>query len=314
MLRRLGRNTARYRLHSVYLPHILAWFASLWQPFFQKTLRRAAAASVLYIPFMDIQNRVCYNLCDMKSRFSTKIASYTRRLLAAVLLLALTLSFQPYAFAENGLFSIGDCSDDVFRVETRLSDLGFLSAVVNGRWDQHDADALSAFAETNDTTLEASYALLFSSEALHASSVGHSVFAAGAQGFLITYGTRMPWEEVLAMLVPGTSYDVTSCYSGIALHMVFVSADGHAKMRPELDWDNATLRGFFGAESSSEKQPVVIAINGILIAASIQQAAPSMEQQPLPEYGLFFFGSHSGINGIPDAEHESIVNIAANQG
>lgn len=263
---------------------------------------------------MEIQNRLCYNLCIMKSRFSTTFASYTRRLLATALLLALMLLFQPRAAAESFRFQIGDCSDDVFRVEMRLSDLGFLPGVVNGRWDQADADALAAFSEANNVTIYAAGNLLFTNEVLPASSIVSSVFASGAQGLLVTYGTRMPWEEVFTTLVPGKSYNVTSCYSGIALHMVCVSVGGHAKMRPELDWDNATLRGFFSAESSSEKQPVVIAVNGVLIAASIQQAAPRMDQQPLPEYGLFFSGSYTGINGIPDAEHEAIVDIAANQG
>ena len=74
-----------------------------------------------------------------------------------------------------------------------------------------------------------------------------------------------------------------------------------------------TLRGFFAAASSTEKQPVVIAVDGILIAASIQQAAPSMENQPLPEYAVYFSGCLTGVNGIPDAEHEAIVQIAANR-
>ncbi len=240
--------------------------------------------------------------------------SFTRRLLATTLLIALMLSFQPRAAAESFRFQTGDCSDDVFRVETRLSDLGFLHGVVNGCWEQADADALAAFSEANNITSYAASSLLFTIEALPASSIVSSVFASGAQGLLVTFGTRMSWQEVSTMLVPGMSYDVTSCYSGIALHMVCVSVGDHAKMRPELDWDNATLRGFFSAQSSSEKHPVVITVNGVLIAASIQQAAPSIDRQPLPEYGLFFSGSHSGINGIPDAEHEAIVDIAANQG
>ena len=81
---------------------------------------------------------------------------------------------------------------------------------------------------------------------------------------------------------------------------------------PELDWDNATLRGFFDSTSSSEKHPVVITIDGVLVAASIQQAAPDMSGEALPEYGVYFHGSLTGVNAIPDAEHEAIVQIAAN--
>lgn len=266
-----------------------------------------------HIPFMVIPSDLCYTLCVMKSRFFSKTKPFFRRLLTLALVVSLLVFAAPRAKAEGFNLTIGECSDDVFRVEMRLNDLGYLSAVVNGRWEQADTDALAAFLTANNATEATLASLLFSNDALAASAVS-SVFATGTQqGFLVTYGTLMPWSEVQTKLEPGKSYDVTSCYSGIALHMVCVSVGSHAKMRPELDWDNATLRGFFSAASSSDKQPVVITVDGILIAASIQQAAPSMENQPLPEYALYFSGSLTGVNGIPDAEHEAIVKIAANQ-
>lgn len=249
----------------------------------------------------------------MKSHMLQKTVTRLRRTALCALAFVLLFSVSRGALAQSFRFQIGDCTDDVLRVELRLSDLGYLSGVVNGRWEQTDADALAAFADTNDVTIYQAADLLFSVDAKPASAIS-SVFASGSQqGFLVTYGTLMPWEEVEKKLVPGQSYDVTSCYSGIALNMVCVSVGSHAKMRPELDWDNATLRGFFSAASSSEKQPVVITVDGILIAASIQQAAPSMEGQALPEYALFFSGCLTGVNEIPDAEHEAIVKIAANQ-
>ena len=249
----------------------------------------------------------------MRSRFIKITASIFRRTLALALICASFFTVTNRALAAGLHFSLGECSDDVFRVETRLSDLGYLKTVVNGRWEQADLDALTAFASANKVTVYGSGNVLFGNDAIPASAVASSVFATGPQGFLVTYGTLMPWSEVKPKLEVGKSYDVMSCYSGIALHMVCVSVGEHARMRPELDWDNATLRGFFYAASSSEKQPVVITIDGILIAASIQQAAPSLEEQALPEYGLYFSGSLSDVNGIPDAEHEAIVRIAANQ-
>lgn len=237
-----------------------------------------------------------------------------RRAALLALTVVLLVSVFRSASAASMRFQIGDCSDDVLRVELRLSDLGYLSGIVNGRWEQADADALAAFADANHVTVYQTGDLLFSADASPATHIS-SVFASGTQqGFLVTYGTLMPWTDVQDKLVPGQSYNVTSCYSGITLHMVCVSVGSHAKMRPELDWDNATLRGFFSAASSSEKQPVVIAVDGILIASSIQQAAPSMENQPLPEYAMYFSGCLTDINQIPDAEHEAIVKIAANQG
>ena len=227
------------------------------------------------------------------------------------MLLLLLLSAAPGAAHAAGYrFQIGDRSDDVLRVELRLSDLGYLTAVPNGRWEQADADALAAFAAANGVTVYSAGDRLFLAEALSAPAI---VSAVSEQTSLITYGTLMPWEDVLKLISEENAYDVTSCYSGITLHMVCTLVASHAKMRPELDWDEATLRGFFFTGSSAEKQPVVITVDGVLIAASIQQAAPGADESILPEYALYFSGSRSGINGIPDAEHESIVHIAANQ-
>ena len=263
---------------------------------------------------MVIPSRLCYTLSVMKSRIFSKTKAIFQRLLVLTLVVSLFVFAAPKSLAESLTFQLGECSDDVFRVETRLSDLGYLSAVVNGRWEQVDADALSVFMTANNATQATLASLLFSNDALAASATS-SVFATGQQqGFLVTYGTLMPWSEVQTKLIPGQSYNVTSCYSGITLHMVCVSIGSHAKMRPELDWDNATLRGFFQAASSSDKQPVVITTDGILIAASIQQAAPVFSEASLPEYAMYFSGSLTGVNGIPDAEHEAIVKIAAKQG
>ena len=58
---------------------------------------------------------------------------------------------------------------------------------------------------------------------------------------------------------------------------------------------------------------MVITLDGVAIAASIQQAAPSLVEGALPVYSIYFHNSMTEINGIPDAEHEAIVLIAANQ-
>lgn len=235
-----------------------------------------------------------------------------RRLATLLLTLTLLFGWIPAAHAEDSLFPIGACSDEVLRVEMRLSDLGYTTGVVNGRWEQADADALAAFAAASSVTTDSAEKTLFSAAAIPAAQSASSVFATGAGGFLLTYGSLMPWSEAKMKLQTGVSYNITSCYSGLTLHMVCVSLGAHAKFRPELDWDNATLRGFFFSASSSEKQPVVVTIDGILVAASIQQAAPDASGEQLPVYSVFFHDALTEIGGIPDVEHETVISIAAN--
>ena len=248
---------------------------------------------------------------------SLPVRQTLRRLAGVFFALVFLFANVPAALADGTLFELNACSDEVLRVETRLSDLGYSTAVINGRWEQADADALAAFSAANGVTTVSVTEALFSPQAIPAAQKTSGVFAVGPGGFALTYGSLMPWEQVKTLLVPGTSYNVTSCYSSITLHMVCVSLGAHAKFKPELEWDNATLRGFFSSASSSEKQPVVLTINGVLVAASIQQAAPNAdadaETAALPEYSVYFHGALSAINGIPDAEHEAVIQIAASQ-
>ena len=266
-----------------------------------------------HIAFMEFYAALCYNLCVMKNVTIQKVEIWARHMFAASLAVVLLIVCAPVARADGGVPALGDCSDDIQRIETRLSDLGYLKSVVNGRWDQPDADAFSAFAAANGVSVNSATELLFSNSAIAATLNGGTVFASGPQGFLLTYGALVAWDEIQPKLVVGQSYDMTSCYSGISLHMKLVAIGNNAKMQPELDWDNATLRGFFSSASSSEKQPVVITLDGARIAASIQQAAPLNDPAALPVYSVYFHNSSTGINGIPDAEHEAIIQIAANQ-
>ncbi len=263
---------------------------------------------------MAIACQVCYNLTVMKAIFRIPFIPYVRRFAKRALVAALALItpflFMPASFAEGEGFSLGECSDDVLRAETRLSDLGYITTVVNGLWEQTDADALSRFALVNGVEASDALSTLFAPGALFPVKTVSSVFQSGSAGFVIARGSLMPWDEVVTRLVVGESYTVTSCYSGIQLHMDCVSVAGYAKLQPALDWDNATLRGFFSSDSTSEKQPVIVSIDGILVAASIQKA-PVTTDGTLPVYSVYFHSSVSGINEIPDAEHESVVQIAA---
>ena len=130
-----------------------------------------------------------------RKQFITPVGSMHRAAALALALLFL-LCFPRISRAEDALFSLGTSSDDVLRVELRLSDLGYYTGVVNGRWDQADADALAVFAAANAVSAAVATQKLFSADALPATTSGSSVFATGVGGFVMTFGTLMPWSEV----------------------------------------------------------------------------------------------------------------------
>jgi hypothetical protein len=262
-----------------------------------------------------------------------RVLPLLRRVFTLALVFALSLVFTPFSRADETTPApstpanettpapsaspagyspaLGECSDDVLRMETRLSDLGFLPGVVDGVWRENDVQAFANFAAALGKDEPAAVVSLFSKEPLSFAAAGAStVFATGNSGFLMVRGSLMPWDEVKTRLQAGQTYTVTSCYSGISLHMVCVSVGTFAQFQPVLDWDNATLRGFFPQDSSSQKQPVAVTVDGIYVAASIL-CAPAQLGEELPVYNLYFHGSVSEINGIPDAEHEAVVLTAS---
>lgn len=244
----------------------------------------------------------------MMKRFVRARHGYRR--VAALALPALFCALAPLcagaarAETDAAVPAVGDCSDTALRAEIRLCDLGYSVRVVNGLWEQEDADALSRFALAAELTRDRILAGLFSSGAPAAAKAPLSLPQGEA---LAAIGSPMPWEEVKTQLVEGQAYDITSCYSGITLHLVYVSAANHARMRPVLEWDDATLRGFFVDGGSAAKQPVVVVIDGIRVAASVQ-LAPSADGGAT--FAVFFTGSRSDIGALPDAEHDRVVAVA----
>lgn len=206
--------------------------------------------------------------------------------------------------ADADAFSLGECSDDVLRAETRLSDLGYLTGVVDGLWEQDDADALAAFSAGGAANGDA-LSSLFSADALSGSFLQDS-----APPVLLAPGVLVNWDEIEPRLIIGDAYALSDCRTGITVRVVCAAKSGYALFTPELDWDDATLRGFFQGESSSEKLPVAVLIDGVSVAASLQYA-PDSGTGTLTSYSVYFSGSVSGIGGIADADHEAVVLAAS---
>jgi peptidoglycan hydrolase-like protein with peptidoglycan-binding domain len=221
-----------------------------------------------------------------------------------VILCALLFATLPVpARAEEPAFLPGDCSDDVLRAETRLSDLGYLTGIVDGLWGQNDVNALAAFYAASGTQGDGTLDSLFSAS----TAAAQDAFPAAS---LLAPGVLVNWDEVKEHLIIGQAYALTDCRTGIIVRVVCIKTGGYARFTPELDWDDATLRGFFSSTASSEKLPVAVLIDGVSVAASLQYASVPADGT-LASYCIYFSGSVSGVNGIPDVDHEAVVHAAA---
>ena len=201
--------------------------------------------------------------------------------------------------------------DAVLRAQLRLGDLGYLSSPLSGRADAAYRAALDAYQKNAGSAALGVPAALFDNAAPAAIPADEAaVLTRPAQTML--FGAPMAWEEVRQKLVMGESYTVTDCYSGIVLRLVYDGGDGHAHMRPALAWDAATLQGLAGDINNFEKQPVVIGVDGVRVAASIDVHAHTEDGELANAYFCtYFFGSVSSLGGIEDADHNAALNIAA---
>ncbi len=213
-------------------------------------------------------------------------------------------------------------SGALYRAQLRLSELGYLSTPVTGLDDSAYQAALTMFGRINgleaemDSEADAltqALELLFSSAARPAPYRDAAISTGrGLDEAPFSAGLSLDWQEIAPRLEPEVSYTLTSCASGIVFYMRYLEGDGHAEMSPVLAWDDATLFSLLDGEGSPKKMPVVIALGGLRVAASIQ-LNPSyiVEDGNMHRYCLYFHGSTSDFVGLTDAEHEHLIAYAS---
>lgn len=237
-----------------------------------------------------------------------------KRVVLIIFALIFILCATPAALADSEPSALGN--DQVWRVQLRLWELGYLTGPVTGVADEAYVSALNAFCKGNNLPADAGEALvfdaLFSLTALPAPYVSNPLeMGRNLEESPFATGLPLNWSEVAPRLTANATYQVTSCTSGILFQMELLSSDGHAELSPVLAWDEATLISLLG-DGSQTKMPVVISVGGLRIAASIQlNALEPVQANGMHIYCLYFHGCTSSFAGIPDAEHEYLIRYAS---
>ncbi|MEG1525608.1 MAG: hypothetical protein RRZ24_09395 [Clostridia bacterium] len=237
-----------------------------------------------------------------------------KKALCSVFIVTAMLCVSYVAFAEDVPVSLLDTTDTVLRTQIRLSDLGYDSDSIRGVLDEAAVAALSACRKRNYLSdVSVVPESMFQPLVAPVPYGGTGTFARSGGGVAII-GVPMTWEEAKAKFVIGTSYSVTSCYTGIVFHLRYQGGDVHADMTPVIEWDEATILGLFGDVNNYAKQPIVIDVDHTRIAASLQvNLHEEMNDAEARHCCIFFTGSVSGINGITDIDHVEMIHIASGQ-
>ncbi len=215
----------------------------------------------------------------------------------------------------------------VVRVQIRLRELGYFHYKATGRFQSMSADATKRFQQfqsgaslLNDGIMgEESKAVLFSQNAVRAPIAQDVKIPIGPslQGEPAVVGQLVDWGQLKDSLAVGTGYTVTDFNTGKQFVMVYLGGENHAEMECASASDTAVFKEIFNTDSSFYKRPVVLTVEGRLIAASLQGHPHGEDQVAGNEMSghacMHFNGSLSHVGMLPDAEHRNHVFTAAGQ-
>jgi hypothetical protein len=252
----------------------------------------------------------------------------------AVILLLLMAAFilspaDQNAKASSGadvIYDKNSTGPTVVRIQMRLRELGYLNFKPTGSYKSMTIDAVKAFqSNCRDSGMamqvdgrmgSESLGILFRNTAIRASLRNVSIPAGPkhGSGTLAKTGSLESWESVKAQLIPGNSYTITDCYTGKVFELIYVSGGNHAEMEPAPGELEAFME-ICGKEFNYFKRPVIVSINGLEAAASIQcwpHGSDSIADNGMDGHVcLFFDGSLSNVGSMPDIEHTENIYKAA---
>ena len=224
--------------------------------------------------------------------------------------------------ASAGTLSLGDSSAEVSQMQTRLRALGYFNYRTTGKFSDMTLKALQYFQQQNG--LEATGDLDGSTSELlystHAKLAPQSSRFSTVHGAIVknptVYGTVSSWEEIDSVFTVGTQGTLRDLYSDAAFVIQRVGGKNNALITPATAADAEAFIAMCGGESTWEKRPVLLELNGTLYAAAIfcsLNHGSDAQDAPLGTTHLYFSGSTSDLFGIADTEMDTSVLKAAGE-
>lgn len=214
----------------------------------------------------------------------------------------------------------------VVRIQIRLRELGYLTFKPTGAYRSMTVDAVKAFQERCGQFGES----IGIDGRMGVQSIGR-LFAFTAPQSAIPASVHMPkgptssemqakgelvsWDTVKTQLVSGRKYHVVDCSTGTEFDLVFCGGENHAEMELASEEQLESFDYICGLEYNFLKRPIVVEINGELVAASLQcypHGSDTLSNNGMEGHVCVFFeNSLSHVGSLPDVEHNSNVYSAA---
>ncbi|MCH5279076.1 MAG: peptidoglycan-binding protein [Christensenellaceae bacterium] len=224
------------------------------------------------------------------------------------------------------IYSDNSTGEMVVRIQIRLRELGYITFKPTGAYRSMTVEAVKAFQERCGQFGES----IGVDGRMGAQSIGR-LFEFTAPQSAIPTSVHMPkgptsnerqvkgelvsWNTVKTQLTSGRKYRIIDCNTGTEFELVFFGGENHAEMELASEEQLESFDYICGSEYNFLKRPIVVEINGELVAASIQcypHGADTLSDNGMEGHVCVFFeDSLSHVGSLPDVEHNSNVYSAA---
>ncbi len=223
------------------------------------------------------------------------------------------------------MLMLDSSGQDVFRVQMRLRDLGYLNYRPTGMYKGMTQAAVTEFQDKNGLDKDGrlgveSYDKLFAMDAVRKPLSPGVVPPSGPAltGNAPSPGEAADWTSVVSAAIPvDTTFTITDYNSGEAFTVKRTGGTGHADVETVDGASTAAFLKCFGGSFTWEKRPVLVTAGDKTYAASLlghTGGADAVANNEMVGHAcLYFTGSSSDVLGFLDKEHARNVLVAAGQ-
>ncbi|MDL2237279.1 peptidoglycan-binding protein [Christensenellaceae bacterium OttesenSCG-928-K19] len=233
-------------------------------------------------------------------------------LIFLVILLA-TLPLLGTTSTESTVVQQGDAGSEVYAIQRRLCELGYLNYRPTGKFSDMTAQSVRQFQQINGISPDgqvgrATMQAIFSDSAVRNTPNPEfkRVFGITYTGEITEKGTLSAWETINSIYRTGDVITITDYNSGITFDMKRVGGINCAQIIPNTEEDYAAYQEIFRGETW-EHRAVLANIKGANYAASLfgmPSGTETLNSSGMVGYTILYFNnSKTDIYEIADEEH-----------
>jgi len=246
-----------------------------------------------------------------------------KRFITLLLIIFISLPFMMSLTGGDAIIAKDDTGSEVYAIQRRLSDLGYLNYRPTGKFSDMTANAVRKFQQVNGIAAdgqigESTSQVLFSDSAKRntANPQFKRIVGKAYTGEVTGKATLSGWETIDKIFPVGTTATIKDYNTGTTFSVKRVGGNNCAQVKTVTAEDFDVYNEVFGGQTW-EHRPVFVSIGGAEYAASLfgmpTNNEPSASSDNMNGYTtLYFNNSNTDVQGLPDEEHViSILQIGS---